>query len=382
MKVLIASHACSAVQNQKLFAIAASRHNLDITMVIPDRWLNEYGDRVETRLMDGFRADLVAIPVIKNGSVPLHTYVGRLSRLVQRVKPDVIYSHNEAYAASTAQWCRAASTLDRAAFGFFSCQNIQKSYPPPFRWMESWVYRSSQMFFPITQAVEMVHRAKGYANPSVVLPLGFDAERFQISKPVRQRHQEAGKRPFQLLYLGRIVEEKGLVTLTRALAQLQDLDWVLHMVGSGPFEARIRDEMVRANIDGRVRWPGFVDRDHVPALFASMDAMVIPSETRPNWKEQFGRVILESMACGTPVVGSDSGEIPTLIRRTGGGLVFCEGDATSCANSLREMMTDPESRLLMAERGYDNVHREYALASLADQFANGLFQAVDMVRSR
>ena len=64
------------------------------------------------------------------------------------------------------------------------------------------------------------------------------------------------------------------------------------------------------------------------AGYAQLDVLVLPSHTTPTWKEQFGRVIVEALWCGVPVVGSDSGEIPWLIELTGGGLVFPEGDPT------------------------------------------------------
>ena len=67
------------------------------------------------------------------------------------------------------------------------------------------------------------------------------------------------------------------------------------------------------------------------AGYAQLDVLVLPSHTTPTWKEQFGRVIVEALWCGVPVVGSDSGEIPWLIGLTGGGLVFPEGDSEALA---------------------------------------------------
>jgi hypothetical protein len=157
LQVLIASHACALAQNQKLFAIAAKKRGWRVTLVLPDPWLNEYGDLMHAELYSGFKADLVASPVFKNGSVPLHGYRMRASRLVKEINPDVIYSHNEPYAVSTIQWCHAASRA-RKPFGFFSCQNLVKKYPLPFRKAESWVYRTSSLAFPITQAVDQVQR--------------------------------------------------------------------------------------------------------------------------------------------------------------------------------------------------------------------------------
>lgn len=376
MKLLIASHACATPVNQEIFALAARRHDWEVTFVLPQSWLNEYGNRLEARALEGFAAKVIALPVMRNGSVPLHAYRGRLGRLLKREQPDVVYAHNEAYALSTAQWCGAnAMTIDRP-FGFFSCQNLLKRYPPPFRWAESWVYRRSSFFFPITEAVDRVHREKGYKGRSMVLPLGFDPLRYRATEPPGNRAARAEGRTFRFAYVGRVVEEKGLLTLARALGSLRDRDWSLTMVGAGPYESTVRAAFEEAGVGGRVAWRGFVPHEETAGFFESMDALVIPSETRPNWKEQFGRVILEALACGTPVVGSDSGEIPNLIRRTGGGRVFAEANPEACATALREMMEDHVGRARMAENGHRNAHADFSLPALAERFADEIHESV------
>lgn len=344
-------------------------------MVLPDQWKNEYGQFYEARIYPGFEADLVTAPVIMNGSVPLHAYRMRAARLIKRIQPDVVYSHNEAYALSTMQWCRASQAAGRRPFGFFSCQNLVKRYPTPFRQGEAWVYRSSSFFFPITDAVDQVHRQKGYTGPSTVVPLGFDPLQYFATQDVVQRHANS-RGPFRLSFVGRVVEEKGLVTLAKALGKLPDLDWRLIMIGAGPYEAEVKRELERNGVADRVEWRGFVPHDQVSRFFESVDALVLPSESRGNWKEQFGRVLVESMACGTPVVGSDSGEIPNIIRQSSGGLVFKEADPDSCANSLRQMITDRIQRTRMAEAGFHYVHKNYSLPILADRFADAIESAV------
>ncbi len=377
MKLLIASHACATPINQEIFALAARKYGWEVTFVLPQNWLNEYGSRLPAKILDGFDAKLIGVPVVRNGSVPLHAYRGRLGRILRQEQPDVVYAHNEAYAISTGQWCLANAMSINRPFGFFSCQNLLKGYPPPFRWSESWVYRRSSFFFPITEAVDRVHRDKGYSGPSTVLPLGFDPNRYRATQPPGPRAMAAADRTFRMAYVGRVVEEKGLVTLGAALGRIRDLDWTLTMVGSGPYEPEVKSAFAEHGVADRVEWKGFVPHDETARFFESVDALVIPSETRANWKEQFGRVILESMACGTPVVGSNSGEIPNLIRHTGGGLVFAEADPESCAGALGQMIVDDAGRSQMAEDGHHCAHAEFTLPHLADRFADSIHQAVE-----
>ncbi|MEM6260643.1 MAG: glycosyltransferase family 4 protein [Planctomycetota bacterium] len=375
LKVLIASHACATPQNQALFADAARERNWDVTLCLPRWWKDEYGQWLPARLMEGFDARLTHFPVTRNGSVPLHVYLGRLGRLIRDVNPDVIYSHNEAYAASTIQWCWAnARTLARP-FGFYSCQNILKRYPTPFRQGEAWVYKHSRFFFPITHNVDQVHRDKGYTGRSTIVPLGYDARKFYPKQAIETRHLQAEGRPVQLVYAGRVVEEKGLITLAAALGQLTDLDWDLLIAGGGDYELQVKAAMADHGVSDHVQWLGFVGRDEMPALFESADLMVLPSETRSNWKEQFGRVILESIACGTPVVGSDSGEIPYLIREINGGAVFHESQPDSLAESLRTLMTNHSKRAQVAIEAASYVSERYTLDDITDQFADAIEEA-------
>jgi glycosyltransferase involved in cell wall biosynthesis len=366
---LISSHACALPQNQKLFAIAATRRGWHVTMVLPSQWRNEYGDLMPAALYPGFQADLIALPVWKNGSVPLHVYRAYASRIVKAVRPNIVYSHNEPYALSTMQWCHAASKHPNAKFGFFSCQNLVKKYPLPFRMGESWVYRKSTFAFPITDAVDQVHRIKGFRNRSTILPLGFDSDQYRTTVDILNRHNFSDPQT-TFAFVGRVVEEKGLITLASALGCIRELPWRLLIVGSGPFEPEVKAALTKHRVEDRVEWRGFVPHAEVANFYETVDCLLLPSESRPNWTEQFGRVLIESMACGTPVIGSDSGEIPNIIRNTGGGFIFREGDPSALASCMRQMISETSTRSQMASRGHSYVHEHYALDRLADRFAD------------
>jgi glycosyltransferase involved in cell wall biosynthesis len=119
-----------------------------------------------------------------------------------------------------------------------------------------------------------------------------------------------------------------------------------------------------------------VPHTEAPRYLAAFDMLVIPFETQSNWKEQFGRVIIEALVCGTPVVGSDSGEIPHLVEATGGGLVFPEGEADSLAACLTELIQDADRRQMLVEAGRQTVLRDYTQEALAKQFAEVIERAV------
>jgi glycosyltransferase involved in cell wall biosynthesis len=100
---------------------------------------------------------------------------------------------------------------------------------------------------------------------------------------------------------------------------------------------------------------------------------VLPSETTDHfstltaqgWKEQFGHVLIEAMACAVPIIGSDSGEIPHVIDQA--GLIFPEGNAVALAARLRLLMENSDRRLSLAEAGYRRAISRYTNRALAKQ---------------
>jgi glycosyltransferase involved in cell wall biosynthesis len=101
----------------------------------------------------------------------------------------------------------------------------------------------------------------------------------------------------------------------------------------------------------------------MPHFYRQLDALVLPSRSQPNWVEQFGRVLIEAMACGVPVVGSDCGEIPNVIDEA--GLVFPEDDAETLRECLMRLMRDPALWATLARRGRERVLNHFTQKRIA-----------------
>src|SRR5262249_44717917 len=153
--------------------------------------------------------------------------------------------------------------------------------------------------------------------------------------------------PFTVGYAGRLVQSKGLNELIAAVRRLAAPVELL-LIGNGEMRAQLEGQPIPGS---RVRVLDNIAHEEMASGYAQLDVLALPSRTTPTWKEQFGRVIVEALWCGVPVVGSDSGEIPWLIELTGGGLVFPEGDDESLARQLAKLREQPELRRELAERG-------------------------------
>jgi glycosyltransferase involved in cell wall biosynthesis len=373
MRLLVVSHSCVTSINQQIYAEIQKLTGWNITLLVPETWRDEFGNTLRTSKWPGFKVELIKTPVHANGSIIFHSYWINLKRLLSQGAFSAIYVNHEPYGLSTAQLCWANNRYFHLPFGFYSCQNIRKNYPPPFGWFEKMVYNSSRFAFPITNAVAGVLRSKGYTGNLTVCPLPFDPHLYRprSEAEIPSRVQRDGGEVL-IGYVGRIIEAKGLRTLVEALALLPRSGWRLVIVGAGPFEREFEELIRSLGLAGQVLQLGFVPHEETPRYLAAFDLLVLPSETQPNWKEQFGRVIVEALACGTPVIGSDSGEIPNLILSSGGGLVFPEQNAEAFTDKLRIMISDRALRERYANNGRQWAVRYASLPAVAAKMVGAL----------
>jgi len=204
---------------------------------------------------------------------------------------------------------------------------------------------------------------KGYAGPVDIIPqFGVDPERFSP----RNDAALPESRPFTIGFAGRLVPEKGLFVLLDAVRRLQG-NWRLRVLGRGPLQNALWQRIADEGLQSRVTLEGAHPSAKMPEFYRGLDVLVLPSLTLANWKEQFGRVLIEAMACGVPVVGSDSGEIPHVIGDA--GLVFPEGNSAALAAHLARLCESPEERAALAQRGRQRTVEHFTHQQVARQTA-------------
>lgn len=356
MRVLMLSKACIVgIYQRKLEHIAAQ--GVELTVAVPPAWRDERGmTPLERAYTDGYT--LHETPVRFNGNFHLHYYPA-FPALVRRLQPDIVHIDEEPYNAAT--W-HALFHTRRAGVPktlFFTWQNINRRYPLPFRWGERWVYRTVDAAIAGTQSAADVCHEKGYRGEVAVIPqFGVDADLFQPPD------DDCPPRPFTVGYVGRLVPEKGVDVLFRALAQLGGA-WRARLVGGGPARGSLEQLAAELGIAERVTFVQQIPSAQMPVQYHKMDVLALPSLTRPNWKEQFGRVLIEAMASGVPVIGSDSGAIPGVIGAA--GLVVPEGDAAALAAALERLRADTALHAHYQQQGRARALATFTHAQIAAQ---------------
>ncbi|CAN5136451.1 hypothetical protein BH24GEM2_BH24GEM2_12340 [soil metagenome] len=340
------------------------RAEWDVTAVAPS-FLEGDLRPVRVEPLPGELCRLEAIPAYHTNRIHVFRYGSRL-REILREPWDVVHCWEEPYIVVGGQIARW--TPRRAALVYATFQNIPKQYPPPFRWIEQYAMRRAAGWIAFGQTIEeALFNRPGYSSrPHRVIPLGVDTQHFRpdaaAGKQVRQQLGWSASGPPVVGYLGRFVSEKGLDLLTRALDRVP-VPWRALFVGAGEMEPILREWGGR--FGERVRVVTGVAHDAVPAYLNAMDVLCAPSQTTLNWREQLGRMLIEAFACGVPVVASDSGEIPYVVKNA--GVIIGEKDEGAWIETLSDLLDNSAFRRELSSKGLARVQSTYTWPIVAQQ---------------
>ncbi len=356
MKVLYVSKALAVgAYRGKLRALA---EYCDITAIVPAEWNGGPVDPV----VDGEPVELAA--AVLHGHNHIHVY-RHASSLVARARPDLVHIDEEPYSAVSAQMAWHCRRRDVPCC-FFAWQNLAKRIPPPFGALRGYVFRTARGGIAGTEAAAAVLRGWGWHGPLAVIPqFGVDTTHFRPDATARARVRErigAGG-AFVLGYAGRLVPEKGVHLLFPSIREQTALR--LLIVGDGPQRASLESAARSAGIADRIHFAGRIDSRRIPDWLNAMDALALPSLRTHGWMEQFGRILVEAMACGVPVIGSRTGEIPAVIGDA--GLLVPEGDAAALAAAVAVLAGSAQHRALYAERGRSRVEARFTNEHIASE---------------
>lgn len=342
-RLMVISHPAVVTVNQEVYREMLAVGDWEIEIIVPKYWRHSYAPgRVEPQVLEGMEGNLRRVPVAFAGRQQRHFYLARCGLLCARFDPDVAFIEAEPFSLSAIQWSRVFAKRG-VPFGVQFAENIDRQMPAVLKRLRTRVLQQASFVAARSETAASLARDWGAVGSVAMAPHavpGWDA----VAPP-------DGDRPFTVGYAGRLVESKGLLDLLAAV-RLLDAPVELVLIGEGELRPALEGQSIPGS---EVRVIDDLSHAEMPSGYAQLDVVALPSRTTPSWEEQFGRVVVEALWCGVPVVGSDSGEIPWLIGKTGGGLVFPEGDITALAQRLEELRLDPQRRRDLAAVGRQTV---------------------------
>jgi glycosyltransferase involved in cell wall biosynthesis len=371
MNVLVISHTyIAAINREKWRILAACNPDVHVTVVFPTTWPScLFSHQISTAdvAADNVKnCTFIPLPALWTGNEVKYFYLPlQLMRVLKSCKPDVIHVEQGVCALSYLQVIFFAKLLRvKARFIFFTWINweVKRSLSHRLIWQRVEhlnAYFSNGALAGNQKAKEILQK-NGFNKPITVLPqLGVDTKIFYPQVETNSACEQ------KILYVGRIIVEKGIFLLLNAFATLskQFPEWHLIFVGKGPDLEKLKQEIKDLNLEDIVKVFDPVAHEQIAPLLRSADILVLPSYDTDEWKEQFGHVLIEAMACKVPVLGSTGGEIPHVIADA--GLVFEQKNEADLREKLGLLMQDNGLPKLLGEKGYKRVMKLYSHEAIA-----------------
>jgi len=184
-----------------------------------------------------------------------------------------------------------------------------------------------------------------------------------VNLPSIQNIQSRSLPMSSIFYVGMLLKSKGVDILISAIPIIKKSipDACLYIAGAGKEEAKLKNLVKELNVEGNVKFLGFITEEEKYAYYKSIDIFVLPSLFEP-----FGIVLLEAMACGKPIVASNVGGIPYIVEDGKTGLLFESENVEDLAEKIVTLLKDKESREKMGKAGKERA-KEFTWEKVAER---------------
>ena len=292
--------------------------------------------------------------------------------LTGQQKSDIIYAHwvlpNGLVAAWVSAWRRIPFVLSLHGSDMFVARRN-----PVFRAIAGWVFRGASAVTACSPELREAALALGAPpDKTILLPWGADPVRFSPARRSLERRQELGwaDDDMVIIALGRLVYKKGFGILVAAmphvLAQCPQARLVIG--GAGPLSKELAHQIEKLGIEQRVDLVGRVSWEHVPDYLACADVFALPSV-----RDQAGNVdglptiLLEAMGAGLPVVASDLGGVPLVVKPEATGILVPSGDERVLEEALIKLLSNVSLRQVYGRAARRAVETEFSWSKMVRQ---------------
>ncbi|HDN95365.1 MAG TPA: glycosyltransferase family 1 protein [Nitrospirae bacterium] len=232
------------------------------------------------------------------------------------------------------------------------------------------------LFLPFTRAAKTALQIEGVADKKLkVIYPGVDLERFSPGeKPLHLMNKlNIPETSFIILYVGKLVSWKGvhnLIYMAKILKERGIENFSVAVAGKGAQKENMKKIMQDSGTEDHFRFLDFVSYDDMPDVHRMADVLVLPSYPIIYWQEQFGMVLAEAMASGTPIISTLTGSIPEVLGDA--AMLIPPGDFAMLADNVIKLMEDRLLREELCRKGRERAERMYDADRVSGEFARVL----------
>jgi glycosyltransferase involved in cell wall biosynthesis len=373
LRVLIIDHMAVEASRRGVYRLLADDGVCEVHLVVPPSW-NEGGKSIPCEPERNSNLYLHISPVLFRYRTHRVVYL-HLPSLIRSIHPDFIYmdAEPENYAALEALVLRKIFA-PHAVLSLVSHRNIDHvAIGLPYKLSSAnhfcdRMIRRSPVDVLFCRARETQSFGAPYAARVCYLPHSVDCSLFVPSEKYDFRHKEE----MTIGFVGRITESKGVKILVEAFGRLPSSHRLV-LVGRGNLVEEIGQIAQREGMGDRVSLRAPVPHLAIPEVMRSFDVLVLPSLETKYWKEQFGRVLIEAMACGVPVIASNSGGIPDVVGDA--GLLFKTGSVIGLVESLSALLGNPAGMHELGRKGRERALTMFDVPVVANTLMAVLYAA-------
>ena len=256
-------------------------------------------------------------------------------------------------------------------------ENIPKNVETlPYSKIKKYNREHAKHFIAITEKAKEALIIEGVGPDRIsVVPAGIDCERFKPAERNEQAAKKLGisKDSIRILFVGRLVPEKGIFSLLNAFSMLlrnvQNVELIVVGSGSSSMQLQMNRLIANLKIADKVKLLGRIEYSNMPQIHNIADLFCLPSIPNETWAEQFGYSMVEAMACGKPVVSTSTGSIPEIVKNRATGILVEPNDQRGLESALEELIINNQERDAFGRNGREWVLQKFEANKIAAQLA-------------
>ncbi len=215
---------------------------------------------------------------------------------------------------------------------------------------------------------ELLRRFPEAKKKTILIPMGVNTDCFKprkIAKPPEYKGKKI------ILFVGRLSDQKGVQYLIEAMPAIlkKHKNSLLLIIGDGPYRQELEEKITEKKVNGAVKFLGALQQDEIAYFHNICDVFVLPALSNETGTEALGLSLLEAMASGCAVVGTNVGGIPTVVSNGKNGILIEQKNPKELSHAISSLLYSPKKAKVLGKCARESVKKNYSWKFVSKKFA-------------